>query len=180
MKEPCTYCWSYSTMRANKEDTQLLAERINEVTALRNATNSLTGLKTHWKYHVLMSLMNTTSNNSVYPGRGKKIPVSVPRPDLQVPRRTSLYSSDEAMMGGGEKIGEERAEGRRGKEKREEGEREGNKEGEKRKVRPLPPFWSLIGFDIWTFSLSFLLLQKLENTFQTFHSVYSSRVLTLF
>ena len=41
-------------------------------------------------------------------------------------------------MGGGGKIGEERAKGRREKGKRGKGEREGNKEAEKRKGRPLP------------------------------------------
>lgn len=61
----------------------------------------------------------------------RKILISLPRPDLHVPRRTSLYSSDEAMMGGGGKIGEERAEGRREKEKREEGKGKGTRKQRK-------------------------------------------------
>lgn len=180
MKAPCTYCWSYSTMRANigRHPTFSQEDKWGHSTKARYqyphwSQNSLKIACMFWCLQWIL-LQRTLSNQeevrkSLYLFHVQTSTYLGELPYIVVMRQ---WWEGEEKRGGEGRRKEGKGEKRRGGKGREQ--------GKKRKVRPLSPFWFLIGFDIWTFSLSFLHLQKLGNTFQTFHSVYSSRVLTLF
>lgn len=138
MKASCTHCWSYSTMRANIGRHPTFSRENkwghNTKECYQQPPWSQNSLKI--SYSGVFS--ECYFKQLCLTGRGKKIPVCVPHPDLHISRRTSLYSSDEAMMTGGGKIGEERAEGRREKEKREEGRKERKQQRRERKDEGTP------------------------------------------